>query len=140
MFKKFFFIFILLPSISKCFIETNQNLIESLIKELNVKHLNIITDPNFQINFKIFNFAKYFSQRKISINFFLANQMENLMNLYYKTPIEYYVAPKVQNIGNEIDTKRANLVYPPKNMVLFFENSFAQLFKVSVVKNNFLWI
>lgn len=125
---------LLTPLFGQCFLTNlKQNIIQSIIHDLNIKHSTIIKDPDFQPDIKIINFIKELSEKNIFASFLSPHQMSNSMDLYYNKPYEYYRDPNAYKFEHKLDQKRANLVYPPKtiNLIKNFQGVINQIFKVS---------
>lgn len=115
--------------------EEKLSLIESLNKELNIKHCTIIKDLEFIVDNKILNLVKKFSFNKIFSSFLTADEMENLMNKLYTYPSQFPQIGEYQEQYFKIIEKRKNQAYPPKTLVIFYgeslEKTLIRLFRVS---------
>lgn len=117
--------------------ETKLNFIESLNKELNIKHFTVIKDSNFEIDNKILILAKRLSFNKVFSSFLSVNQMISIMNEYYTIRDGLNLIEIFDRIGYQLIEKRTQLVYPPKTLVLIhgqnLDSTINQLFKVSPI-------
>lgn len=115
--------------------EEKLSLIESLNKELNIKHCTIIKDLEFIVDNKILNLVKKFSFNKIFSSFLTADEMENLMNKLYTYPSQFPQIGEYQEQYFKIIEKRKNQAYPPKTLVILYgeslEKTLIRLFRVS---------
>lgn len=117
-----FFLLLIISNYSQCSLTNfKQKIVKSLILELNIKHSTIIKDSDFQINIKIVNFVKQLSKTNIYTSFASLDQMKNLMFYYHDKPEEYYFSKNAYKLEHELDKRRANLVYPPKTIILVKE-------------------
>lgn len=96
----------------------NQNIIKSLIEQLNVKHIIIIKNYNFQLDHQILNFVKQFHEIQVSVNCLYVNEMIKLMNKYYMTPKGQHFDTDLNRQLLEKHKKVKYLVFPPKTIVL----------------------
>lgn len=142
MLKNIFTIFFIASSIIKNCVpnmaDEKQDIIESLNKKLNVKHISIIKDLDFHVDARIFNFAKKMFGENIFVSFMSASEMDVSMNEYYKTPIEYYFLEYKEKYGILESKKREKWVYPPRTIVMPYgsnvERIIYYLFRVRKLK------
>lgn len=115
--------------------EEKLSLIESLNKELNIKHCSIIKDLEFRIDNKILNLVKKNSFNKVFSSFLSVAEMKNLINKLYTYPSQLTEIGEYQKLYFQISEKRKNQSYPPKTLVMLYgeslEKTLIQLFRVS---------
>lgn len=118
----------------------DQNFIISLNNKLNVKHMSIIKDPNFQINPTISDFVKKLSKQKIYTSILNVREMYDLMQEYYEALNEYGNGYLYQ-YNYEIKKRKAFKVFPSKITILVYgkhaENVINEVFKVKITRSGF---
>lgn len=122
---------------SKSFLtNTKQDTIESINEKLNIKHLNIVKDFNFQIDNEILFFIKKLSQKNIYASALSVMQMNDLLNEYYYTSYDEYWEAKELGDWDLIYKKKSSLVHPPKTLVLLqgkkLKKKISDIFTVSI--------
>lgn len=127
-------IFVTIKNSESYLTNTKQDIIHSLNKELNIQHLCIIKDFDFQITHEILYFIKILSWKKIYSSASNISLTITALHEYYKTEEENYSKASEYEYRYLIDKKRANWVYPPKTMYLIKdEKMLSQFFTVSIL-------
>lgn len=115
--------------------DSKQNLIESLIEELYIKHLSIVKDSDFQNDPKTLSFIKKLFQRKIYASVLSVSQTNDCMNEYYHVWERDNNEPENHQNQEVLHPKRDGWVYPPKTMIILYgenlKETIDELFTVS---------